>query len=289
MVELSEVAAIAAAHGAPVCGAAPVAALETGRAEIERILPGARSVIVLAAPHSRAAIASENIQVAQYDTIHAYGEAARASHAVALWLERRGSGAVAVPAFIPIDMAPPKRGMQGAVDWRGAAVAAGIGGYGESGLLVTREFGPAVRLGGVVTEAKVAPGTPLAETPCARCRRCVDACPTGALAGGGAIDKRKCGDRIFSGGYRAWRRFLLDLVEATPDRRREILGGQLALDLWQNFMTGNYYYCFACQAACPVGKAGAGAGPGGRPTRSRTGDPLGGPPPGPAGRSPGAG
>ena len=107
-----------------------------------------RSVIVLAAPHSRSAIASKNIQVAQYDTIHAYGEAARASHAVALWLERKGSRAAAVPAFIPIDMAPPTRGMQGAVDWRGAGVAAGIGGYGESGLLVTRDFGPAVRLGG---------------------------------------------------------------------------------------------------------------------------------------------
>ncbi len=258
LIVLSEVSAVAAAHGAPVCGAAPVVALETGREEIERILPGARSVIVLAAPHCRSAIASRNIQVAQYDTIHAYDEAARASHSVARWLERNGSRAAAVPAFIPIDMAPPKSGMQGAVDWRGAGVAAGIGGYGESGLLVTRHFGPAVRLGGVVTDADVAPGPPLGETPCTHCRRCVDACPAGALAGGGAIDKRMCGERIFSGGYRAWRRFLLDLLEAGPEKRKDLLGGQPALDLWQNFMTGNYYYCFACQAACPVGQPGAG-------------------------------
>jgi epoxyqueuosine reductase QueG len=254
MIPVSEIARIAATNGAPVCGAASVANLKEGQAEIGSILPGARTVVVLAAPHSRSAIASANVQVAQYDTIHAYGQAARASHAIALWLEGRGHAAVAVPAFIPIDMSPPRHGMRGAVDWRGAGVAAGIGGYGESGLLVTEAYGPAVRLGGVVTDAEIAPGAPLARTPCTACNRCVEACPTKALSGGGKIDKRKCGDRIFSGGYRAWRAFLLALVEATPEKRKELLGSQMSLDLWQNFMTGNYYYCFACQAVCPVGR-----------------------------------
>jgi epoxyqueuosine reductase QueG len=254
MIRVSEVSAIAGAHGAPVCGVAPVEALAGRREEIETILPGAKSVVILAAPHSRSAIESRNVQVAQYDTIHAYGEAARSSHAVALWLEGKGHRAVAVPAFIPIDMAPPKYGMQGAVDWRGAGVAAGIGGYGESGLLVTREFGPAVRLGGVVTDAEVSPRRPLPGTPCLHCRKCVDACPMGALSGEGKIDKRKCGDKIFSGGYRAWRNFLIALIEAPAEKRKELTGSQLSLDLWQNFMTGNYYYCFACQAACPVGR-----------------------------------
>jgi len=254
MIPISEVSFVAGAHGAPVCGAVPVEALPDRREEIETILPGARSVVVLASPHSRSAIESVNVQVAQYDTIHAYGEAARASHAVALWLEKKGHRAAAVPAFIPIDMAPPKFGMQGAVDWRGAGVAAGVGGYGESGLLVTREFGPAVRLGGVVTDAEVSTGEPAPETPCIHCRKCVEACPMGALSGKGKIDKRKCGDKIFSGGYRAWRNFLIALIEAPAEKRKELTGSQLSLDLWQNFMTGNYYYCFACQAACPVGR-----------------------------------
>jgi epoxyqueuosine reductase QueG len=254
MIPISEVSFVAGAHGAPVCGAVPVVALADRLKEIVEILPGARSVVVLATPHSRSAIASRNVQVAQYDTIHAYDEAARASHAVALWLEGKGHKAVAVPAFIPIDMAPPRFGMQGAVDWRGAGVAAGIGGYGESGLLVTGEFGPAVRLGGVVTDAEVSPGSPLPETPCVHCLKCVESCPMGALTGGGRIDKRKCGDKIFSGGYRAWRGFLVALIEAPAEKRKELTQSQLSLDLWQNFMTGNYYYCFACQAACPVGR-----------------------------------
>lgn len=255
MIGIPEVEAIARVHGASLCGAIRAAALPDGSDEVETILPGARTVVVVAAPHSRSAIESRNVQVAQYDTIHAYGEAARASHAVASWLERGGHRAVAVPAFIPIDMSPPHRGMRGAVDWRAAAVKAGLGGYGESGLLVTREFGPAVRLGGVVTDAEIAPGEPLAATPCVGCRRCREACPAGALPGGGKVDKRKCGDTIFSGGYRAWRDFLVALVEASPEDRRALAAGRLSLDLWQNFMTGNYYYCFACQAACPVGRA----------------------------------
>ena len=250
----SEMARVAAANGARSCGVASPGALGGCAEEIERILPGARSVIVLAAPHSRSAIDSGNVQVAQYDTIHAYGEAARASHAVARWLEEAGFRAAAVPAFIPIDMTPPKRGMRGAVDWRAAGVAAGIGGYGESGLLVAPGMGPAIRLGGVVTDAEIEPGSPLGESPCTRCMRCVEACPAGALSGGGRIDKRKCGDRIFSGGFREWRRFLLDLLSAPPGERGEIAGSQRSLDLWQNFMTGNYYYCFVCQAVCPVGR-----------------------------------
>jgi len=253
MISLSDLADVARNHGAPLCGAANAGDLEGNRESIRKILPDARTVVVVAAPHSRSAIASQDVQVAQYDTIQTYGDAARASHAVARWLERRGYGAVAVPGFIPIDMAPPNYGMVGAVDWRDAGAKAGLGGYGESGLLVTREFGPAVRLGGVLTEAEILPGETFPETPCTHCNRCLEACPAGALPGGGKIDKKKCGERIFAGGYRAWRTFLLELIESPPERRKEMTGGQLSLELWQNFMTGNYYSCFACQAACPVG------------------------------------
>src|SRR3972149_4080068 len=101
MVPLSDLAEIAKTHGAPFCGAAKAEDLSGNALEIGKILPGARSVVVLAAPHSRRAIESAG---------------ARASPAAARWLEQRGHRAVAVPAFIPIDMAPPKHGMKGAVE-----------------------------------------------------------------------------------------------------------------------------------------------------------------------------
>jgi len=116
MVPLPDLAEIARTHGAPLCGAAKTEDLSGNAEEIGKILPGVRFVVVLAAPHSRSAIESADVRMAQVDTVHAYGEAAQASHVVARWLEQRGHRAVAVPAFIPIDMAPPKHGMKGAVE-----------------------------------------------------------------------------------------------------------------------------------------------------------------------------
>src|SRR5574341_2312326 len=111
MIPRSDVAAVAAAHGAPLCAVTSVAALPDNEHDIGTLMRGARTVVVVAAPHSRHALVSFNLQATQYDTIHAYGEVGRASHAVALWLERKGFGAIAVPAFIPIDMSPPNSGL----------------------------------------------------------------------------------------------------------------------------------------------------------------------------------
>jgi epoxyqueuosine reductase QueG len=251
-IKMIELRKLTAKHGAPVMGVCKASALPENKDDIEKILPGAKTVIVLAAPHSITAISSKNIQVGQYDTIHTYEEVARASHAVVRYLESKGYRAVAVPAFIPIDMSPDKKGMIGAVDWRKAAFQAGIGSYGESGLLLIKKYGTAVRIGGLLTDAIIPSGKPLKKTICNGCMKCIKACPTHALLKNGKIDKKKCGDFIFSGGYRAWTNFLKDLLEADTEKRAAIIKSQLSMDLWQNFMTGNYYYCFKCQAVCPA-------------------------------------
>ncbi len=60
----------------------------------------AKSIVVVAARHSLGAIRSANNQVAQFDTIHTYGEAARAAHGTARFLESNGFPSVAVPASL---------------------------------------------------------------------------------------------------------------------------------------------------------------------------------------------
>src|SRR3954447_13226362 len=72
------------------------------------------------------------------------------------------------------------------VDREGAR-RAGLGFYGKNTMLITRDYGSWVVLGTVVTDVEIEASKPL-ELDCGRCRLCIDACPTGALAapGGGA-------------------------------------------------------------------------------------------------------
>ena len=63
------------------------------------------------------------------------------------------------------------------------ATRAGLGWIGKSALLVTKRYGPAVRLGSVLTDAPLVPGTPVSDSHCGACANCVDRCPAGAIVG----------------------------------------------------------------------------------------------------------
>lgn len=247
-----EVRKVGLEQGANLVGVVSARDLAEHEEGIAAILPAARSIVVVAARHSLAAIRSPNNQVAQFDTIHTYREAERAAHGTARFLESKGFPSVAVPAFIPIDMAAPKKGMRGEICWRRAGVRAGLGSYGENGLLVTRAFGAAVRISGVVTAADLEADSPLDEDVCDHCMRCVEACPPGALSGKGKINKKLCGDVIFKYGLRYFQQLMGGIAGATPSELQEMVGGEGLREMWQTFMTGNYYYCFKCQSQCPA-------------------------------------
>jgi len=67
------------------------------------------------------------------------------------------------------------------------AIQAGLGEYGRHGLLITKEFGPRVRLGKIFTDLPLSHDQPIrfgvAEF-CETCRRCSDACPVKAIPSG---------------------------------------------------------------------------------------------------------
>jgi epoxyqueuosine reductase len=63
------------------------------------------------------------------------------------------------------------------------ATRSGLGWIGKCALLVTREFGSAVRITTVLTGAPIAVGQPLNTSLCGDCTACADVCPAQALSG----------------------------------------------------------------------------------------------------------
>ena len=67
------------------------------------------------------------------------------------------------------------------------AVDAGLGELGRFGYLITKEFGPRVRLAAVTTSLPLVPDKPVdlgAQEFCARCLKCADTCPSRSIPGG---------------------------------------------------------------------------------------------------------
>jgi epoxyqueuosine reductase len=60
---------------------------------------------------------------------------------------------------------------------------AGLGWIGKSALLITREYGPAIRLASVLTDAELEVGEPIKESYCGDCKECVTHCPARAILG----------------------------------------------------------------------------------------------------------
>ena len=67
------------------------------------------------------------------------------------------------------------------------AIQAGLGEYGRHGILITKEFGPRVRLGKIFTDLPLTHDRPRrfgVKEFCDECRRCADACPAKAIPHG---------------------------------------------------------------------------------------------------------
>ena len=71
------------------------------------------------------------------------------------------------------------------------AILAGLGEYGRNGLCITREFGPRVRFGRILTNMPMAHDRPTSfgvEKTCEICRRCANNCPPQAIDHGKPSD-----------------------------------------------------------------------------------------------------
>lgn len=97
----------------------------------------------------------------------------------AAWLVDRGHGAKPlVRSEAPVDWEK----LCTAIPHKSVAIRGGLGWIGRSALVVTPEYGPAVRFSTVLTDAAVA-SQPITADGCGTCNRCREACPAAAIKG----------------------------------------------------------------------------------------------------------
>lgn len=94
-------------------------------------------------------------------------------------IENRGHHAYAVASSKRTDFVHIK----GEFPHKAAAVRCGLGWIGKSSLLITRKYGPRLRLSTVLTDVAFTANHLLEENHCGGCKRCANACPAGAIAG----------------------------------------------------------------------------------------------------------
>jgi epoxyqueuosine reductase len=190
---------------ADLIGIAPVERLgggpEGGRPN--DYLPAATSVVVLAAktPDGVFDVAGRYDEEGKtlgpymwYGYVVPNWDLSTAASRLARFLEKRGHAALPFP---PTGLLY-KFGTRADFSHRHAAVAAGLGEFGLSGLLLTPEFGARQRLVSIITDAPLEP-SPMYSGP-ALCRpdvcgrTCIRVCPTRALKGKVSVE---IGERTF--------------------------------------------------------------------------------------------
>ena len=95
-------------------------------------------------------------------------------------LKKHGNNAIAIePTLEKLDF----KTLATKLPHKTVATLAGFGWVGKSALLITREYGPAIRLASVLTDAELEVGEPIKKSYCGDCKECVTHCPVSAISG----------------------------------------------------------------------------------------------------------
>lgn len=156
----------------------------------------------------------------EYDTDIGYSRGAWCASSLAMFVAELGFRAIPSVNELGINIA--------------MAVDAGLGEMGRNGMLITREYGPRVRISKVFTTLPLVPDTPIdigVQRFCQECKLCAKYCPSRALMLGDRTDE-------------AWDRHNVPGMLKWPIRAMD------CLDWWVK--NGNH--CSVCLRVCPWNK-----------------------------------
>ncbi len=204
------------------------------RADVRAVVPGARSVIVtgtlynagsdpgdgatqgLESPRHQGLTPATAI-IARYAWGDDYHDVLKSRlDALLAWMRQESPDAFDARAYVDT----------GPVQERVYAQYAGLGWIGKNTCLINAEHGSWLFLAEIICTLPLEPDTQGLEQ-CGTCRRCLDACPTGALVEPGVLDSTHCLSYL-----------TIELRTGIPEEHRAALGTRV-------------YGCDVCQDVCP--------------------------------------
>lgn len=188
---------------------------EEKRCDPQLVLPGARSVVVVAmnyAQHNPEG--GRKGRIAKYALGDDYHEVIEPKlRKIDMFLQQFGGTQKCY-----VDTGP--------VLERDHAAAAGIGWHGKSTMLINEKLGTWFFLAEILTTLELPPD-PRARDRCGTCERCIQACPTGAITAPHRLDARRCISYL-----------TIELKSSIPLELRPLIGDRI-------------FGCDDCLTACP--------------------------------------
>jgi epoxyqueuosine reductase len=193
------------------------------RADVRRVLPSARTVIVTATnyntdrPYSTECADPGRAQIARYAWGDDYHDVIAARHeALLAWMRDRAAQPFEARAYVDT----------GPVQERVYARHAGIGWIGKNCCVINERLGSWIFLGAIITSVQLQPDAPALDQ-CGTCSLCLEACPTNALVAPGMLDATRC------------------ISYLTIEHRGELPAAM------QRGIGSHVYGCDVCQEVCP--------------------------------------
>jgi epoxyqueuosine reductase len=195
------------------------------REDPQQVLPGAKSLVILAASYHDTSVASAGDKpspgiIARYARYHDYHEVlGRQLKELSQFLSELGG--TEIRSLWYVDTGPLLE--------RDFAQRAGLGFVGKHTNLISRKLGNWIFLAEILTTLELAPDRP-EKNHCGHCTRCLTACPTSAITAPFQLDARKCISYL-----------TIELKGSIPVELRPAIGSRI-------------YGCDDCLAACPWNK-----------------------------------